>query len=517
MRFRFEGCELDTAKRELRLDDVPVPLEPKVYALLVYLIEHRADAVSKDELIAQVWPGRVIADATLTNAVKLARQATGDDGRAQRVIRTVRGHGYRFVAEVTTERVVPSVTAAPVEIELVTNKPSIALLNFDVLGEHGSAQVFSEGLAVDLNAQLTRLHGLFVIARQSARRFSLADAAPVEVGTRLGVRYVVYGTCQVSTTRIRVTINLAETVTRELIWSERFDRDLGDIFAVQDDIVTGVVAQLLPEIERAEMERARLVPTENLDAWEAYHRAMWHNLRFTAGDADAARGLLARALEVDPHFARAHAGLSFNHFVHAFLHTDAAHGDHVGAAFDFAEQAVGFDARDAMSHWALGRAQFLQQRHDAAIDSLDRAIVANPNYAQGRYARGFVGAHAGHTQGAVEDLDLAARLSPFDPLLFAVKCSRAISMTIQGDHAAAADLALEATSEPNAHFHIHAIAGACLEIAGRHAEARQAIARACALRPGYTIRMYELSFPHKTTAQGRLFTDAMAAARLPAG
>lgn len=517
MQHRFGSCVIDSQTVELTRDGLNIAVEPLVFRLLTHLIEHRDRVVSKDELLAAVWTGKVVSEATLSNAVKLARQAVGDSGEAQSIIRTVRGYGYRFVAvlePLETARVSnPRVEDAA--FPKIPEQPSIALLNFEDLGGHAGARVFAEGLSVDLHARLARLHNLFVIARESASQFSIHQMSIREIGKRLGVRYVVYGSTQRSQRRIRVTINLAEAETQKMVWTEHLDRVLDDVFAVQDDIVNALISALLPELDRAEMERARLLPTENLDAWECYHRAMWHNFRFTANDSGRAEVLLLKAIELDPTFARAFAGLSFNHFLHAFLDTDHQPEEHARLALEYARQSVGFDERDAMSHWVEGRALFLSRAHEQALRSLDRALLSNPNYAQGRYARGFVKNFAGVPEHSLEDLDSARRLSPFDPLLFAMKSSRAISLALQGDPEAACAWAVEATEEPNAHFHIHAIAAACLQMAGRKEQARRAAARVIAMHPGYSIVVFDRSFPQSDPVHRKLLFDAMVAAGLP--
>lgn len=517
MQHRFNGCVIDSLTVELSKDGIKMAVEPLVFKLLMHLIEHRDRVVAKDELLGTVWAGKVVSDATLSNAIKLARQAVGDSGETQSIIRTVRGYGYRFVSPLeplnpvqVTRPFIPDPT-----FPKIPDKPSVALLKFEDLGGHAGAQVFAEGLSVDLHARLSRLQNLFVIARESANQFSIHQMPMREIGTRLGVRYVVYGSTQRSQRRIRVTINLAEAETQKMIWTDHLDRILEDVFAVQDDIVNAVISALLPELDRAEMERARLLPTENLDAWECYHRAMWHNFRFTANDSEHAQVLLLKAIKLDPTFARAFAGLSFNHFLHAFLDTDHQPDEHARLSLEYAQQSVGLDDRDAMGHWVEGRALFLSRAHEQALRSLDRALLANPNYAQGRYARGFVKNFAGLPEYSLEDLDSARRLSPFDPLLFAMKASRAVSLALQGDPEAACSWAVEATEEPNAHFHIHAIAAACLQMAGKREQARRVAARVLAMHPGYSIAVFDRSFPQHDPAQKQLFFNAMIDAGLP--
>jgi tetratricopeptide (TPR) repeat protein len=242
--------------------------------------------------------------------------------------------------------------------------------------------------------------------------------------------------------------------------------------------------------------------------------ALWHSFRFTAADTHRAQHFLRRSLEQDPDFPRAHAAQSLVHFSRAFLHSSEDFDREVALALASAGTSIDLDGRDAMGHWSLGRAQFLHGDHDLSLESLDRALLANPNYAQGHYARGFVRAHSGIAATALPELDTAQRLSPFDPLLFAMKSSRAISMAIQGDYEEAALWAVRGTLEPNAHFHIYAVAAACLELAGRHDEASRQIGIACSIFPDYSQRQFFRSFPYKQAQHRQLMAGALTRAGL---
>jgi TolB-like protein/DNA-binding SARP family transcriptional activator len=400
---------------------------------------------------------------------------------------------------------------------VVPERPSVAVLGFDDLGGHPGGAVLAEGLAVDLNLRLGRLGSLFVLAHASARRFSLRESSAAEIGRRLGVRNLIHGTTRRLDRRLRVTVELVDTAGGLEVWSDRYDRPLDDLFAVQDEIADAAAAALEPAIERAEMSRARLKPPEHRDAWECYHLAMWHAFRFTAHDNAQAQTLLERALAMDPLFARAHAAQSFGYFPQAFLDAAKDPAATLRRAVESARRSVDLAGRDAMGHCALGRALFLGREHEAALAAIDRALIANPNYAQGRYPRGFVGAHSGIPEQAATDLALAERLSPFDPLLFAMKSSRAIALAIGGRSDEAAHLAVEATREANAHFHIAAVAGACLELAGRHDEAGAQIAAALRSHSGYTIAVFERSFPYQKSSDGALMRSALLRAGLPRG
>ena len=398
------------------------------------------------------------------------------------------------------------------------DKPSVAVLGFTDLGGHDDGPVLAEGLAADLTLTLGHLRGLFVTARASSARFSARSAHLLPLaGRMLGVRYLVHGTTQRLERRVRVTVTLADAVRNDVLWSEHFDRPIGDLFSVQDDVSAAIAAAIEPEIARAEGDRARLKSSEDLSAWECYHRAMWHCFRFTASHAEQAHALLLRALALDRGFARAHAGLSFTHYSRAFLNAVPSPDAEVEMALRYAQQSIDLDPRDAMGHWMLGRARFLAREHDQAIHSVSRSLAVNPNFAQGHYALGFICAHAGIPLQALPALAAAERLSPYDPLLFAMEGSRAIALAIQGKYDEAAAWGMRATSEPNAHFHIQAIAAACLALANRHDEACAYAQRASSAHPSYSIRVFERSFPHKFAAHRQLLAQALRSAGVPGG
>jgi TolB-like protein/DNA-binding SARP family transcriptional activator len=395
------------------------------------------------------------------------------------------------------------------------DRPSVAVLGFRDLGAHESGSVLANGLAVDLTSRLSQLPHLFVTARASSARFANTSLPPREIGSRLGVRYLLAGTTQRHGKRVRITVDLLDATDDTQVWSEHFDRPVDDLFLVQDDITNSVIAAIEPVIEQAEMRRAWLSPPDNLNAWECYHRGLWHCFRFTADDNEQARAMLQRAIALDPRFSRAYAGLSFTHYARAFLNSVPNIGDEIERALDLARQSVSYDGRDSMGHWCLGRALFLSREHDQALGAIDRALATNPNYAQGHYARGFVGIHAGQDEAALPRLEQAQRLSPFDPLLFAMKASRAVSLANRGHHEEAAAWAVRASQEPNAHFHIYAIAAGCLELAGQSVDARKNALWAQRRHPGYSLAVFQRSFPHKDEHAREPMLAAMERAGIP--
>jgi TolB-like protein/DNA-binding SARP family transcriptional activator len=402
-------------------------------------------------------------------------------------------------------------------VHVLPDEPSVAVLDFADVGVHSVGAVLANGLTVDLNARIAQLPNLFVIARASAARIAAQRLSPQQAGNKLGVRYLVTGTTQREIRRVRVTVALLDATDAREVWSDRFDRPLDDLFQLQDEITDAVAAAIEPAIQRAEMQRALMKPPENLTAWENYHRGLWHSFRFTARDNEIAGELFRQALARDPHFSRAHAGMAFTHYSRAFLDAAVDVDREIHNSLESAQQSVGYDNRDAMGHWALGRALFLSRRHDEAMTAVNRALSINRNFALGHYARAFVGLHAGVEAAVLPSLATAERLSPFDPLLFAMKSTRALTLAGNQQYEEAAEWAVVATHEPNAHFHIYAIAAACLELAGRSEDARNHARWVLKRHPDYSLEVFKRSFPHKDDANRGPLLAALARAGIPAG
>ena len=354
----------------------------------------------------------------------------------------------------------------------VPARPSLAVLPFGTLGGPAEGGGIADGLAHDILSRLSRLRSLFVIAHGSSFRFRGAQIDPRTVGRALGVRYLVTGSVRTHAGRLRLTVELVEAETETAVWSDVLERRLDDVFAIQDELATHIVAALEIEIEAAEIRRALTWPPSSLDAWGAYHRGLWHMFRFTRDDNETARGFFQQALRLDRLCARAHAGLSFTHFQDAFLHRTGDRRGEADRAYRFAEQSVALDERDPAAHWVLGRALWLLERQDDAVEELGLAVDLNPNFALGHYSIAFVQSQGDDALAALHAVELAQRLSPFDPLLFGMLGVRALACLNLGDYAQAAVWGERAARRPNAHVHIQAIAAFCDALAERHDEAR---------------------------------------------
>jgi TolB-like protein len=504
--YRFGEFELDLARAELRAGGVACPVEPQVFALLTHLVENRDRLVSRDELLERVWDGRIVSDAAIASRIKSARQALGDDGTAQRFIRTLHRRGFRFVAPVKALRaerdVVPGAASArsPEASRADASKPSIAVLPFRLLGDPGPYAAIAEALPDELIIDLARLRWLFVTARGSSFRLRISDADMGEIGRLLGVRYCIAGTVEILGKTLAVSVELVDTRDAGIVWAERFAGSLDDVHGVREKIRSSVLAALEIQIPMHEAALARLSVSEDLDAWSAYHLGLQHMYRFNRVDNAAATALFQRAVARDPGFARAHAGLSFVHFQSAFMrHTDDLAAE-VDLARRFAARALELDAVDPFVNFAMGRTHWLTGDLDGALPWLERATTLSPSYAQGIYARAWTEALAGEAQQGRGHVDLAMRLSPLDPLYYGMLGTRAFTHSVAGEDALAATWAERAARAPGAHVLIAMIACAMHAIAGDEAASNAWAKDVRERNPALTREDFFRSFPMKVAA-----------------
>lgn len=464
MLYVFDDFSLDASKFELRRDREIVAIEPQVFALLLLLVENRERLVSKDEIVEKVWDGRAVSESAITSRIKSARRALGDDGKAQRYIRTIHGHGVRFVADVRSVACVPAIAAAPACPEQPQTKaseavrPSIAVLPFRLLGVAGAHTAIADAIPHDLIAALSRLRWLFVIARGSSFRFRAMDLDVVEIGSILNVSYCLCGAVEIFANQMNITVELVDTRNRGTVWGERFSARVDDIHLIRDQIVSSIVAALEIQITHNEAHLARLTTPENLDAWSAYHLGLQHMYRFNKKDNAAATALFETAIAREPGFARAYAGLSFTSFQNAFLRYCDDPETETSNARRFAEQGVELDPLDPFANVTMGRAFWLTGDLEGSLGWLERSTALSPNFAQGFYARAWADTISGRALEGQAHVDVALALSPLDPLRYAMLATRALSCVEKEDYGQAAHWADLAARTPGAHVLIALIA-----------------------------------------------------------
>ena len=302
MEFSFGDHVLDLDRRELRRGAELVALEPQVFDLLVYLVQNSDRVVSKDDMLAKIWSGRIVSESTLTSRISALRRAIGDSGEAQRLIRTVPRKGLRFVGSVEEAR---NAAAPPRPLSTSPDKPSIAVLPFANIGGDPEQEYFADGMVEEIITALSRIRWLFVIARNSSFTYKGRAVDVKQVGRDLNVRYILEGSVRKAGQRVRISAQLIEAASGAHLWADRFDGSLEDVFEFQDRVAVSVAGVIEPALQVAETARLAKRPTDDLTAYDLYLRA--YAMFFTsARQIPEALRLLEQAIERDPGYGPAH-------------------------------------------------------------------------------------------------------------------------------------------------------------------------------------------------------------------
>ena len=368
MNYFFEDFALDPERRELRRGVNLIAAEPQVFDLLEYLIRHRERVVSKDDLLAAIWHGRIVSESALTTRINSARAAIGDSGDGQRLIKTLRGKGFRFVGTVREEERSAATSSAvgPVEpsrpLPSLSDQPSIAVLPFMNMSGDPEQDYFADGMTEEIITALARFKNLFVIASNSSFSYRGRLVDIKQVARELGVRYVLEGSVRKVDDRVRITGQLIVAETGTHIWTERFDRRLEDIFDLQDEISENIVGAVEPEILTAELRRARGKGPDNLAAYDCVLRAYQHLWILTLEDNNKALDFLRRALQLAPDYALAYAYASWADLFRVQLTQGGSLRPLLAEALTFAQRAVELDPSDPLIQTIRGAWQLMIER-----------------------------------------------------------------------------------------------------------------------------------------------------------
>lgn len=463
-----------------------IKLTPKSLALLCRLGQEPGLIISKEALFESVWHGRVVTDNALTSCIRELRIALGDDAREPRYIETIHGRGFRL-RNVTGRLPEGGREMSASSGSFANAGPTIVVLPFNVIGDDNEAAVIAQGLVHDLITRIARSRALFVIARGTSFHFTARQHDVGAIGKELGVAYAIQGAIHLARGQLSVTVGLAETATRRELWSEQFTRKRRDFMRVQEDIMDQLTSCLEAEVVRNEIRKSLVIPSENLDAWSAYHRGVHHMYRFTYPDCNLAEEMFRRSIALEPGVPRPHAGLAFVHFERAFLSRGRDRLDGIEKTFEHALESLAIDPLDPMGHWALSRAYHLGGQHVDARRELDIAIDLNPSYAIAHYSLGWVGLEMGENELCRERIGFARRMSPHDPLKFAMLGVSALNLALLGEADAALPLAVESAMQSNAHNHAIAYAAVTHAIAGRINAAAEYLGRIHTTMPGYDV------------------------------
>ncbi|MBR0718303.1 winged helix-turn-helix domain-containing tetratricopeptide repeat protein [Bradyrhizobium liaoningense] len=488
MRYLFEEYAFDTARRELRRGTDVIAVAPQVFDLLDYLIRHRERVVTKDDLIGAIWNGRAVSDAALTTRLNAARSAIGDSGEEQRLIKTLPRKGFRFVGQVREEREVAGPDDALESAPALPDRPSIAVLPFANMSGDPEQEYFADGMVEEITTALSRFKSLFVIARNSSFTFKGQAVDIKEVGRRLGVRYVLEGEVRKASGKVRITGRLIEAATGTHIWADRFERDMTDIFALQDDVTLAVVSAIQPKLFQAELALASRRRPEDLTAYDLLLRAVQQVRPATREGLAEGLRLVQRALELAPRFAAAAALAGACHVENVVRNYAVDPQFERREAVRLMRLALSLDDGDpdTLASAALISA-LLVGDCETEIEMSDRAVKLNPNLYRAWNCRGWVYKIAGQPEEAIRSFERAMRMSPVDPQTFSVLTGIGFAL-IELRRFDEAIIAAKKAQRLNPCYPgpYRCLVSAFAHL-GRDAEAHEAAARMLEIDPAFTI------------------------------
>ena len=511
MRFLFGDCALDPTRRELWRGGESVHVEPQVFDLLLHLVRNRDQVISKDDMLAAVWGGRIVSESTLSNRINAARRAIGDSGEQQGFIRTVPRRGLRFVADVREEpdRTFPTQTAkqpptmrtgggnegggthnvrlptlhGPYEVR---GRPTVAVLPFDNMSGDPEQDYFSDGISDDIVTLLSKHRGLLVIARNSAFAFRGSGSDVRDIGRKLGADYVVEGGVRRLGQQLRITAHLIETEGGQLVWADQYDRSLEQMLEVQDQITTTIAARIEPGIGTAERLRTERLPSEALQAWDLFRLGTKHfYLSNSEGNLEA-QHLFRRAIALDPNLAQAHGFLAYA-IVLSMLYFDAEpQEERLSEALAIARTGVALDDQDALIRFTYGRVLLARRAYREALAELEEALELNPALPVAYCGLADSLAYESRFREAMPFFERAISLSPHDPQRWAFHSYGALAHLFAREFEEAQRWAWNATRIPNCHYWPFAHRVAALGHLQRTEELPAAIAELLQRKPGFT-------------------------------
>jgi adenylate cyclase len=452
-------------------------------------------------------PGAVYISRTVRDFV---------DGTPELVLEDLGERELKNIARpVQVFRIAPPQTAGAAQAgpPAVPHKPSIAVLPFTNMSGDAEQEYFSDGITEDLITDLSKISGLFIIARNSSFAYKRRSVKVQEIGRDLGVRFVLEGSIRKVGNRVRITAQLIDAGSGGHLWAERFDRELTDIFATQDEVVEKIVAALAVNLTQGEAQRLRRRGTASVEAYETWLRARELLSRSTREAIAQAKAMYRRAIEIDPNFAAPHAGLSLATISEYVSDWAADPEEALDEAERWARRALELDDQEPVSHMALGNVMLWRRNHDGALDECRRMIALDPNFAQGHSATGLALMYAGRAAEALEAFAIAKRLDPHSPsivLHFVAQANFSL-----GRYEAAAEHLLERIARTPATDSSRMLLAACYGHRGRAEEARAVWAELMKINPGFSLAQRERVLPYKEPRDFQRIADGLAKAGLP--
>ena len=474
MAFLFNQITLDPDRYRLIRAGQQIPVEPQVFDLLVYLVKNRNRVVTRDELLENLWKGKVVSDSALGASLKDARKAVGDNGSRQQIIRTIHGRGYRFIAAVSESTANDYVFDNRSELnELLSlpDKPSVAVLPFTNMSGDPEQEYFADGMTDEIITGLSRVPGLFVIANNSTMTYKGRAVDVKDVAREQGVRHVLEGGIRKSGGNIRITAQLIDGISGLHLWAERYDRKLDDIFAVQDDISHRVVVELQVKLVTGERSRPWATGTQNVKAWELVSHAKSRAEKHIREEAQVARPMVLEAIELDPDYSAAWSMLGWISWEEAAWDWVDDPDQSIQIARDAVSRSLACKIPYPASYSLMGYVNHYLGEVEAAIESARKAVDMAPGDSGVLALLGNLLVETGRFAEGIQSLNRAIRLCPFPPSWYLT--SLGLGFHLDGDNEAAVPiLKRAATQEPDSLYSWIYLVSALLE-SGATGEAQE--------------------------------------------
>jgi TolB-like protein len=448
VRYLFEDCALDTDTRELQRPGGPVSIEPQAFDLLAFLVQNRDRVVSRDDMIAAIWLGRIVSESTLTTRINAVRSAIGDSGEEQRLIKTFPRRGIRFVGAVQEESAKAGAAVRQAEPFALPEKPSIAVLPFTNMSGEPEQDYFADGMAEEIITALSRCNWLFVIARNSSFTYKGKAVDVRQIGRELGVRYVMEGSVRRAGSRLRIVGQLVDATTGTHIWADRFEGETSDVFDLQDRITESVVGAIEPWLQLAEIERVKRKAPADLKAYDFLLQAQQLEYEFTAASLAAALRCADQALAIDPSYQQALGLAAFCHAQRCVQGWAEDQELESARGLRFAERAVEIGKDDSNVLWMAAYAiRELGMDPQRARDVAYRSIHLNPNSAIALTIAAWIEAPLLNPAIALLLLQRAERLSPRDPRAWSMATARSLAHFVEENYVQSAASAKAALAQ----------------------------------------------------------------------
>jgi adenylate cyclase len=481
VRFLFEDYVLDTNRRELRRGSALLSIEPQVFDLLVFLVCNRERVVSKDDLLASVWGGRIVSESTLASRLNAARRIIGDTGEQQRLIRTIIGKGVRFVGKAHEQQDTDQSVAPPVVPRL-----SIVVLPFANFSNDPEQEYLADGITDDLTTDLSQISGGFMIARNTAFTFKGKPVDVKKIGRELGVRYVVEGSLRPAGDFVRVNVQLTDAESGAHLWADRFDIDRASLAEAQNEMsgrMSRAINFKLVEVEGLRIERKRALDADPHDllisGWAIFNRAT------TAATMQEAQRVFERVLEIDPSSVAAKVGIGYALACNIANYWSTSVQQEEARAEQLLLQAIEHDPNSARTRVAVGLLRRLQNRLEESRVEFETAIALAPNFAPAFWMLGTTLTLLGQPDAAIRTTEKALRLSPAGATLPVAYTILSQCHLLLGDVEQSIKLARKGcASNPRLYF-THMLLAAALGVKGELGEAKAALAEGIKLRPEF--------------------------------